>query len=209
MSFILYTPYYEDSSKDRQQELLYCLSQNIKNPSIKKIELFIDSEVEPHPYIKHDKIHVNLIGRRCKFGDLVNHAKVAYYPDEIIIIANTDIYFNDTLHKLLDKDLSNIFITLTRWDLQPDNTLKIFNHDMSADTFIFKNDLKPFFMDYHLGYLGVDNLIPAHAQDVGYEIKNPCLDIQTIHYHITQKRNYTEQNRYYGKYIWNPHQNLW
>jgi hypothetical protein len=181
----LYTSFYQDKDAKRQKELLYCLNQNILNPLIDNIFLIVEGDVKLP--ISGKLIIVNAERPTYRnFFDLVNDTVTS--ANDISIIANSDIYFNDTLAQLDIKERQ--CIALSRWDKRKDG-LKLHNERFSQDTWIFKGKIRNVrFCDFYLGIPGCDNRIAYELNRAGYRLFNPATKIQSIHYHQTDLHNY-------------------
>ena len=181
----LYTSYYQDKDAKRQKELLYCLNKNIENPLIDNIFLIVEGDVK---LPKSDKLII-VNGNRPtyrNFFDLVNDTVTSV--NDISIIANTDIYFNETLASLDIHERQ--CIALSRWDKKKDG-LKLHNERFSQDSWIFKGKLRNVrFCDFYLGIPGCDNRIAYELNRAGYRMFNPATKIQSIHYHQSDLHNY-------------------
>jgi hypothetical protein len=181
----LYTSFYQDKNAKRQKELLYCLNQNILNPLIDNIFLIVEGEVKLP--ISGKLIIVNSERPTYRnFFDLVNDTVTS--ANDISIVANSDIYFNDTLAQLDIKERQ--CIALSRWDKRKDG-LRLHNERFSQDTWIFKGKIRNVrFCDFYLGIPGCDNRIAYELNRAGYRLFNPATKIQSIHYHQTDLHNY-------------------
>jgi glycosyltransferase involved in cell wall biosynthesis len=202
----LLTPYYLDSRPERQAELDFCLQRNLQNPLIKKVIVFLDSSLNTCQIesLQQSKIETIFCGRRCTYQDCLDYAN-KYLQGDIVIVANTDIFFDETLQLLEDYELSNKFINLLRWEvIEIDETVihSQFRVNMgSQDTWIFRSPLKPFVAYFLLGTPGCDNRIAFEAHTVGLQITNPALSIRSHHLHLTNIRNYNAQERVCGPYL--------
>ena len=181
----LYTSFYQDKDPVRQLELLYCLKQNINNPLIDKIYLIVEGEVIVPKSDKIVLIHSHRPTYR-DFFDLVNNT--VYHANQISIVCNTDIYFNETLELLDIQDRQ--CVALSRWDKKKDG-LKLHNERYSQDSWIFKGKLRNVrFADFYLGIPGCDNRIAYELNRAGYRMFNPATKVQSIHYHQSDLHNY-------------------
>jgi hypothetical protein len=181
----LYTSYYQDKDPKRQKELLYCLKKNIENPLINNIFLIVEGEVKLPINGKLIIIEANRPTYR-NFFDLINDTVTS--PNDISILANTDIYFNDTL-QLIDLREKQC-IALSRWDKRKDG-LRLHNERYSQDTWIFKGKIRNVrFCDFFMGIPGCDNRIAYELNRAGYRLVNPAYSIQSIHYHQSDLHNY-------------------
>jgi hypothetical protein len=205
---ILYFPYFESPDPDRHEEILVCLQENIKNEYIKKIIVVLEKPIIDF-YFKSDKLVFWDLYKRPTYSDMFKHAN-EFYINETCIIANSDIYFNNTLNHLVNFDLQNLFLCLTRYDLNLNGELIYMNKDFmmrSQDSWIFKSPVPDSMIDNSKFYLGTnacDNMISRIASDNGLITTNPSLLIETIHLHNSNIRTYNSTTGIYGicEFIW-------
>lgn len=191
----LYTTYYEAKDPKRKNELLFCINKNSNNLLIDKIYVLCENKLE----YENSKINLIRIDRRPTFNDFFYLINQNTGEDDINIISNTDIYFNESL-KLVDKinHFEKKCLALGRWDIINDSKLRFCQNDYSQDTWIFKGKIRNLNGDIPLGIVGCDNKIANEISKGGYKIINPSLSIITIHYHRSSFRNYN------NKYKLNP-----
>lgn len=183
----LFTSLYQDKNPVRHEELLFCLNKNINNEFIDKIYLLVEGDV----MVPQSKKIIAIQSKRPTYRDffeLIN--KTVKSENEVSIVANTDIYFNDTLVHL---DLMpRQCIALSRWDYKQGG-LKLHNERYSQDTWIFKGKIRNVrFCDFNLGIPGCDNRIAYELNRAGYRLINPATKIQSIHYHQSDLHNYND-----------------
>lgn len=112
-NIILYTTLYNELNKERFDELKYCLDTNLQNKNISEIVVF--TENSPSTMGKYsDKIKVVPTPTRPTYHDMLKHAN-QHNPGHVIIIANSDIYFDTTLNKIKEQNMTDKFFSLTRW----------------------------------------------------------------------------------------------
>ena len=100
----LITTYYTPSNSERLKEINLCLQKNVDNKYIKKIILlnneFFSLDFINDPFKKINQIIIsNNQNYKLKFNDAVKYIN-EYCKDDICILANSDIYFNETLNKI-------------------------------------------------------------------------------------------------------------
>jgi glycosyltransferase involved in cell wall biosynthesis len=206
---ILLTPYYFDSYPERQAELDFCLQQNLQNPLITKIILFLDSSLSTLQIdeLQHSKIESICCSRRCTYQDFLDYAN-KYLQGEIVIISNTDIFFDETLELLEGHDLSNKFLSILCWEVVEIGELIIHSQlrvtISSQDVWVFRAPLKPFIACFPLGKPGSDNRIVFEAQTVGLIVTNPAFSIRSHRLHLTDCRNDNLQERVPAPYLFIP-----
>jgi hypothetical protein len=169
----LFTSWYK-SNRDAENE--ECLKRNIENDLINKIYLLSEDDKE---VIQNDKIVCIRLNHRPHYNDFFNTAN-DFNPD-ISIIANSDIYFNETLKKLETLKEEKCY-ALSRWD-NIEERLQLFNRMDSQDAWIFKGKIKDVNSNFEIGRLGCDNRIAYELNKAGYLLRNPCYDIQACHLH--------------------------
>ena len=182
----LYVNKFDCTNAERKQEYDFCLEMNEKNPLIDEIIL-----INSNSRISYEMV----------FGMMRD--------DSINILANSDIFFDDTLQfvNVIDK---NEFWCLTRWELL-DNEIMPFNarHKNRADHSKWSQDAwicrgKPDIKNasFPMGVPGCDNKIALVAQKAGYILKNPCYTIRAIHVHKNDWRPARDAQRLRPPYQW-------
>ena len=211
---ILITTYYIPSNNERMNEINLCLQKNVDNEYIKKI-ILLNNQIYDLNFINDpfQKINQVLIcdlffeKYKLKYSDAIKYIN-ANCNDEICILVNSDIYFNETLSKINRFNISNKMFSLLRYDLKDDNNIEIFTkwdipRNDSQDSWIFVSPLNvdTNLIDFEFGTLGCDNIFANIVHNTGLIVTNPCLDIISTHVHSSEYRTYTEENRIHGKYM--------
>lgn len=196
--------YFIPKTASRVHEIKETLKRNVMNKYISKIYLLnerIYSEDELG--IKSDKIIQIVIGKWITFKDVfsfVDKEKLNGY----IIMANSDIFFDNTISNLHYTDLDSCqkMISLLRWEYRGEENLdecKIFGPRWdSQDTWIFHsnfNVLKKYhdWFDFSFGQPGCDNKIIYFLLILGVVLNNDPVMFKTYHYHTETGRNYSKQ----------------
>jgi hypothetical protein len=190
----LITQYYVPDKPKRAREINECLRRNIENPLIDKIFLLNES---PQPYPKSDKIVECVIGSRLTYADIMKFIKLELPPNLIVMFANSDIYYDDTLRYLWSVDLRDTFISLLRYDVKEDGTSQLFGPRAdSQDTWIMMSDCVKSRewswtdLDFPFGKAGCDNAINVEMLKKKMVVVNPALTIRSHHLHRSGVRNY-------------------
>jgi len=173
MRINLFTSWYK-SNRDKENE--ECLRRNIENPLIDKIYLLSEDDKE---IFTNEKVILIRLNHRPHYNDFFNAAN-DFNPD-ISIIANSDIYFNESL-SFLSRLREEKCYALSRWD-NIEERLQLFNRMDSQDAWIFKGKIKDVNSNFEIGRLGCDNRIAHELNQSGYLLRNPCYDIQACHLH--------------------------
>jgi len=199
--FVLLTMLYNEKNPRRIKEYKTCLDRNIKHELIGAIHILYDksSNNRDNNLLKHLQqldVEITYLDGRATYGYCFELAN-KLYPDKKIILANADIYFNQTLHRLVDYDLTGKFLALTRWDeerngrLVPYRRYRGVNTPDSQDVWIFQSPIRRFNNDnIDLGWPLCDGRIAYQANASGFQVLNPCMTIQCCHLHKSKIRNY-------------------
>ena len=213
--FNLITVLYNETNINRMHEYLVCLQYNLLNKSIHTVHVIYDTSKDDnkntflHLLKLKPAIKLTLTNHRPSYGECFALANTEY-PKCKIILSNADIFFNDSLASLENYNFTNIFLTLTRWNILENGALEIFKQydkngvfsksdsESSQDVWIFETPLKIFKCDdIALGLMQCDSIIAYRAIKSGLIVKNPCLSIQCCHLHLTEKKNYRKQPQPY------------
>ena len=213
---ILIAQYYETDDEQRQKENDISLLNNILNDSISKIHLLNEKEYNlDHILSKlqenyRNKVKQHVIEKRMTFHDGMGFANT-FCKNKIIIIANLDIFFTPELNVCKTYDFTNLFCSLSRYELLNDynfngnNKIAKFIHNGqlgnpcidSHDAWMFKSPIKMTPKSkIMLGSEGCDTIINyIYGEIMKYNVVNPIDSIITIHYHRERERDYRTQNR--------------
>ncbi len=203
MKYTLFTTYYLAEDTIRNEENAICLKNNISNEQIDKIYLVLQNQEKPQ-IDNTEKVEFVFLGRRPMFSDffsLITEYKKT--SDNRCIIANSDIYFTDSLSLLDNINLKNKVVTLTRWDLQNDDSIVFYNKYLSQDVWIVDDNIPTSIGQYYIGQHGCDNRLLKELADNGFKIINPSLNVKTIHVHMSALRPYFNDTNY--KYVEGPY----
>lgn len=179
---ILYTTGFYNAK--RMSELHFCLHKNAEVKDIKRIHLFIDCELNHYSCVQLPKLMVHKLDHRPTYADLITAANND--PSDITLIANSDVYFDNSVSLLNNLNMKNKFMALSRWEMRDIETL-ITNPHGTQDGWGF---LSPFrtrtaSCNFPFGAPGCDNRIVSIAEEAKYKIFNPCLDVRLRHIHST------------------------
>lgn len=164
----VFANYYEENNPIRKEEIYRCINTNYN-----------------FKYINYILINSN---DRLKFNYLFNIINEYTGNQDINIIANLDIYFDDTILKTKEIKQDQ-FLCLSRWEVNGAN-IRFCNWAYSQDAWVFRGKSKNINGDFFLGWRGCDNRIAYEAKNAGYEVSNPSLDIKVYHIHNSNVRDY-------------------
>lgn len=190
MAKLLFTSFYQDKNSIRQRELELCMLMNIDNELIDRIYVFLEGKKEDFKVLHHPKVEI-IESRRPTYTMFFEQANSVGTEEDIKILSNTDIFFDDSLELIDRVNMNSKCLALSRWHYHENGKMKLHNEKFSQDVWIFKGNIKPIkFSDFHMGIRGCDNRIAYEIHQAGYVIENPSKSIKTIHYHLSEVRNY-------------------
>jgi hypothetical protein len=201
---ILITSLYQETNSIRRAELFECLRRNVENDYLDEIHLFLEGQINlqelalTNALFGSSKLRLIPWNDRLKFCDLFAYSN-HHLTSSLVVIANADIYFDQTLIYLDDYDLVGGLLCLSRWNVQADGSSIHFAHPGSQDAWIFQTPLPEFFCDFSLGVPACDNRLAWEAEQAGLRISNPSSSIRAHHLHLSQIRHYTESQRLNGQ----------
>jgi len=193
----LYTTFYKEQNNLRKQELLSCFQNNLSNKAISKIIVF--NEGESISYLEPTKIEEVFIDKRPTYQDFINYINTNSSPDDIHIIANTDIYFDKNIEVLKHINLKDTCLALSRWDAADTIKPKLYNHNDSQDVWVFKGPIKENLSAiFPLGVPRCDNRLLYELEKAEYMVLNPAFSIKSYHIHKGQRALvYSEDDNVY------------
>lgn len=203
MKIKLFTQFYRSENADRTLEILSCLQKNAENNLISQI--FVLCQIQEVSFLLNDfstpsireKICPISIEERMSFADAIT-ISIMGDNDDIVVIANSDIYFDETLSQVYSIGDNDCY-ALSRIDIVKGNQIPYFRSD-SQDVWIYRltdenwNKLAMCSSEVEKNYLGIagcDNAI-AHffSSVVRFNVTNPCLSINCFHLHESNFRTY-------------------
>lgn len=197
----LFVNYYIDTLPERQKEIDSCLLKNIQNENIGRIIVFISNDCQLPIALHSNKITQVIHNERLTYMRFFQQTQS--YPNDINILANSDIYFDSTLIETLLMSKDSCY-ALRRYEVQHNGNIEPFHlgGSVSQDVWIFNGNVKYIEdCDFSLGIGGCDNRIAFLIQQAGYKITNPCTKIKTYHLHLVQKRDWQSQPPIPGSYL--------
>lgn len=190
----LFLPFYTPKDHTRVAELLGCLKRNLDCGVFAQIYLLQDDDT-PRPF-DDPSLTVVKMTKRPTYLDWVQQTQ-ALCPNHISVLANSDIWFNDSI--LLLRSIFSLdphaFIALSRYDAISGNLKAHENPHWSQDTWAFYpgQEITPVMerqLDIQMGIPRCDNKIAYIFSINGYTIYNPFNDIISVHEHETNIRYY-------------------
>ena len=198
----LFINYFEHPDRARKQEIDFCLKANINNKHISNI-IVLNEGTLPYNHKKITELPVKSRPTFQHFFDLTHD----YSENDFNIIANSDIFFDDTVVGVKNLNDSKAY-AITRCEYNGGDLNEFTAHNRcpphySQDVWAFKGHVKinncrevmaqnllnnqynhiPFTM----GVPGCDNVI-AYYISMKYVVKNPHNIINCIHVHTNRSR---------------------
>lgn len=213
---ILITQYYLPKWGERQLEIDECFINNLNNPNIDEIHLFIEQDYDFDKFKSNPNfsklVFVNST-ERLSYKQAFEYSNRNFSSNDIILLANSDIYFNETLSKIDTYSFDKTFYGLTRHEIT-ETGLRLYGRpSVSQDVWIWKPPIqvqtnmynKDYFTDgIQLGIWGCDNRILKIMKDSDYTIRNIGRDIQCIHNHKNDLRTWLSNPKEVKKKYWEP-----
>jgi hypothetical protein len=194
---------YVDASGARTAEFIECVRRNASNEHIDQITVFLEDLLSPvdaqtrFPALAHPKVHLVAHGQRLTYEDLFEYAN-RFLNGAGVIIANSDIFFDETLALLEEEPLVGRMLCLSRWEQAADGTSRHLDRPDSQDVWIFEPPLPRIAARFCLGRPGCDNRLACEAERAGLLVSNPSRSVRARHLHNTGIRRYSERERLHG-----------
>ena len=206
---------WKPTSEHRWKELQACLFNNVINPLISKVHIFLDGADAAEAYAEYPaslkaKLTIFPLTERLTYKFAMQYMSTLPSGDYAALI-NSDIYFNETIYHLWNANFKNTCIALLRYNAtlnyamkkegaaQPEIFIgKTYPRPDSQDTWIFQVDdlvehkQKESWeeLNFRMGIPGCDNTIAGELIRRRWMVSNPAFTIKTIHIQDEGIRNY-------------------
>ena len=182
-SIRLFTVFLDPPPEPRADEIRRCLLANCEHPGISEVHFYTRKAkwLPSHPKLRVVTADYRPVTYSVLFSDANS---ILQSPQDISIIANADIRFDDTLNGELEVLTDQICFALTRWNDEPGGVV-FWNRCDSQDAWLFRGEIRPVAANFEIGLLGCDNRIAHELQRAGYRVLNPSPTIRAIHLHRT------------------------
>ena len=197
MSISLFIPYFEPANPARRKELEHCLARNRENERIAHIYLMIDDDAEVD--LEDGRVTVFRMEHRPTYQDWTRLAEEVS-PDHISVLANADIYFDETISQLevLFAADPTAFVALSRYELTGTELNMHPNPHWSQDTWAYlpvhaSNRDRDRCLNFPLGVPRCDNKVAYIFAVYGHAVYNPCHQVRSIHVHESESRSYDKK----------------
>lgn len=199
--------YYLSGQEDRQREYDDCLQKNLDNPLISLVHILTEESLDLSYFRHAEKLVQTVIGERLTYEEAFNYAnEFTTEEHNIWILANADIYFDESLQYLSDVDMNARMLALSRHDIQKDGSLRTLPPAYalgSQDAWIFIPPVPTEKMMTHF-FLGIpkcDSRIAYEFMHIGYHVINPSKKIIVRHLDLTREINTIARSTVYSEMI--------
>jgi hypothetical protein len=219
---VLVMEYYKPANNERHGEILDTLQRNYHLQCFDMIQILYETTTDMKALrsflakIAQEKIKTKIVffemPRRATFKSVFEHCN-AHNPDSYVVIANNDIYFDESilnLHRFIGKiNFANkTCFAITRYEINETTGVPelAFNgnrslQSSSQDVWILATPIDvPPESGFHFGTPGCDNRIAYLLNQLKYTLYNPVHDIKTYHNHSSQFRILTIRDKLPGLY---------
>lgn len=176
----IYFNYFNDPHPARASELHECIVNNIENPYITKMLMYIDPDTTvPSFMLESSKIKIVDLGHRPTYAEFMDDME----DGAINIISNLDIYYDESIAMTVDMSETDAY-AMIRYNVLSNGRVVFQNWSYAQDAWVFNG--KPKGMkdhDYTLGVLGGDNRILAIMREAGYNVSSPSSTFKIYHLH--------------------------
>jgi hypothetical protein len=169
---VLITQFFIPKDQNALRNVQDALVQNLANNLISNVLLLNEVEYDFSSLPNYQKITQIVIGRRLLISDAFQAAR-EMLDGRIVIVANADIYFDDTIRAILSSpkmhDNSTV-IALTKW-FPRDEYLSLLLRTDSQDAWIFKSPLPQAVIEqsnFPLGAVKCDNRLANIFESASY-----------------------------------------
>jgi len=210
---ILIQQFYVDKIPHRHTENKFCLKQNVNNKFIDKI-ILLNEEIYTNEQLglktQSSKIKQINIKTRLTYKDVfyyINNLNLKGY----IVLANTDIFLDDTIERVKQTGLSQerkVFCQLRHeynGEKQLSSCTLHLNRPDTQDAWIWHTNSivtpkQQEMFDYRMGKNGCDNKTVYVFSILGFACHNEPTIIKIYHNHTSQIRNYLNDGKIPGPY---------
>jgi hypothetical protein len=204
----LYSTYFISPVTERQEELDFCLLNNIQNFHLSEINIFaelnslikLEQIAERLTSFEKNKINVIQLDKPPSYRDWLDESK---NKNEISVFANADIYFDSSInyaYELLKSDNKNI-VCLSRHEVLEDGNIEEHeNPHWSQDAWIINsNNITSIdflnFLNIQTGLARCDNQFAYYFAINDWNLYNNFREIKCFHKHSSNIRSYDPKDK--------------
>ncbi|MEM6300140.1 MAG: exostosin family protein [Pseudomonadota bacterium] len=194
----LTTCFYPIAEPDRHREIVRCWHENVNNPLIDRIALFCEGG--EYPLLQHEKVSIVDFDGRVTYADWIQYcfSNCDGSDDAVFLLANSDIYFDDSVGRLNLACKGDMAACLSRYEVESgESTLHPKPHWSQDSWAVSASSVAQLVkrlaeFDIPLGVPRCDNKIAYQLLKSGLSLTNPCWDVHSHHLHESQVRTYNK-----------------
>lgn len=167
---VLMTQYFHSSDEKERNSFVEVLTRNLNEDSVAEIALINEQEFDFSTLPNAEKIKQFVIGRRLTFADAFRVAN-QYYSGRVVVLSNSDIFFDSTLALLRSASLVNSVLAISRWNFLNEGTINLNLRLDSQDAWAFRAPIAEGVINesvFNLGAPRCDNRLARILSDAGY-----------------------------------------
>ena len=197
---VLVTQFFISEKPEVLSNIIETLRRNLENPFITEILLLNEQDYDFSQFNNNYKINQIIIGERLTFKKAFEIMNMKYYNNRKVILANADIYFDETLQLLYHYNFSSksIIFALLKWANVMENVTLSLRTD-SQDAWIFQTPLHTLliseYTDFPLGAVRCDNRLAKLLKELNYNVIGPVFAIHAIEFNTPLKRSLYDYKR--------------
>ena len=200
---------YYELNKDRMEEYLLCIIENLNNPYVKKIyNLLEDDNSEsllPISVTQHPKYERSLLGNWITYKDAFDFCNEKLYGQfcgliNLDIMLDKESNWNEMIEHISLKQNNQMVFDQSRHEYDIKKNIKYLNkqfdkyyHAHTQDAWFFQCPLHVDDCNFQLGVMDCDNAIADRINKSGYFVLNKAIEYKIFHVHSHEIRVKVEQ----------------
>jgi len=205
----VYYNYYVPKNPRRACEVLSCMGVMLDDPHITRLIVLAEaSEIHEPSGMTYWKVE-----RRPLVADYFAAAAFHSGADDVNVIINSDCFICPSTSAKLKKTPAGEAYCLSRRDMKSLVPYRINWAEERAkrpvryamqDAWVFRGPPRPgMWLEFPLGKPGCDSRLAHELQEAGYRISDPFRRIRVCHYHVSEERTWSYEDRVPPPYV-NP-----
>lgn len=196
---------YPEKNSDRLNEIVFCILQNLENPSVEAVYNLADGNNDdylPNIITKHKKYKLVSGYKWLTYKSAFDFANSGL-ADKVVCLINNDIFLDRwNISELPEKHV----LALGRHEYNmkngngtiDQNFARLF-HSNTQDAWVFKAPILVEDCDFHLGKVGCDNAIAHRLKNSGYSVFNKMEQYKIYHVDSVRQKNSTNFSEHHKK----------
>jgi len=183
----LFTTLYREPRPERSAEYAECLRRNLACAGLAEVCVLAEGVGLGLP--ASPKLRERQISQRPCYDEFFAWINELAGPDDVSLIANTDIWFDGSLDAAARALRTGECFALARWD-----GVVLSDRNDGQDCWIFRGKVTGVRGDFPLGVPRCDNRILHELYAAGYRVRNPAFSVQIHHVHAGVRPEYPGEN---------------